>query len=236
MASSHGRGSAGRFHHARSQIHRFLNCVGGDTHSVQNCSFAAADVILPASSAPAKVLPTATRPGPRSAATPRPSSCSAACRSKTPDRAARITEIDPETIRPLARDVAGHRTFIMVTWSGRRRGARPVRRGHRPCRQRPGQRRRRDRGQPGHPAGRGGASDRRLVRSAGAGRGRLARQARQPEGPDAGCRDLEARAGAEPEQLPRRGRKVRGRAPALSCLSPPPLKGRGAPSPDPLSP
>lgn len=44
---SYGWGSAGRFHHAQSQIHRFLNCIGGYTRSVQNYSFAAADVILP---------------------------------------------------------------------------------------------------------------------------------------------------------------------------------------------
>ncbi len=44
---SYGWASAGRFHHAQSQIHRFLNCIGGYTRSVQNYSFAAADVILP---------------------------------------------------------------------------------------------------------------------------------------------------------------------------------------------
>lgn len=44
---SYGWGSAGRFHHAQSQIHRFLNMVGGCTRSVQNYSYAAGDVILP---------------------------------------------------------------------------------------------------------------------------------------------------------------------------------------------
>ena len=44
---SYGWGSAGRFHHAPTQLHRFLNCIGGYTRSVQNYSFAAADVILP---------------------------------------------------------------------------------------------------------------------------------------------------------------------------------------------
>ncbi|MBT9384399.1 molybdopterin-dependent oxidoreductase [Pseudooceanicola sp. CBS1P-1] len=44
---SYGWGSAGRFHHAQSQIHRFLNCIGGYTRSVQNYSYAAADMILP---------------------------------------------------------------------------------------------------------------------------------------------------------------------------------------------
>ncbi|QUS37055.1 molybdopterin-dependent oxidoreductase [Falsirhodobacter algicola] len=44
---SYGWASAGRFHHALSQVHRFLNAVGGCTRSVQNYSFAAADTILP---------------------------------------------------------------------------------------------------------------------------------------------------------------------------------------------
>ena len=44
---SYGWASAGRFHHAQSQIHRFLNAIGGYTRSVQNYSYAAADTILP---------------------------------------------------------------------------------------------------------------------------------------------------------------------------------------------
>ncbi len=44
---SYGWASAGRFHHAQSQIHRFLNLAGGYTASVQNYSYAAGDVILP---------------------------------------------------------------------------------------------------------------------------------------------------------------------------------------------
>nr|WP_255453655.1 molybdopterin-dependent oxidoreductase [Paracoccus sp. S-4012] len=44
---SYGWGSAGRFHHAQSQLHRFLNCIGGYVASRQNYSFAAGDVILP---------------------------------------------------------------------------------------------------------------------------------------------------------------------------------------------
>ena len=44
---SYGWASAGRFHHAQSQVHRFLNTIGGYTRSVQNYSFAAADIILP---------------------------------------------------------------------------------------------------------------------------------------------------------------------------------------------
>ena len=46
-AGSYGWASAGRFHHALSQIHRFMNCIGGYTSSVDTYSFAAAEVILP---------------------------------------------------------------------------------------------------------------------------------------------------------------------------------------------
>lgn len=46
-AGSYGWASAGRFHHAQSQIHRFLNCIGGYTRSVNSYSFAAAEVIIP---------------------------------------------------------------------------------------------------------------------------------------------------------------------------------------------
>ncbi len=46
-AGSYGWASAGRFHHAQSQLHRFLNCIGGYTKSVDTYSFAAAEVIVP---------------------------------------------------------------------------------------------------------------------------------------------------------------------------------------------
>jgi biotin/methionine sulfoxide reductase len=44
---SYGWASAGRFHHAQSQLHRFLNCIGGCTRSLNSYSTAAAQVILP---------------------------------------------------------------------------------------------------------------------------------------------------------------------------------------------
>lgn len=44
---SYGWSSAGRFHHAQSQLHRFLNTLGGYTRSVNNYSFGAASVLLP---------------------------------------------------------------------------------------------------------------------------------------------------------------------------------------------
>lgn len=46
-AGSYGWASAGRFHHAQSQVHRFLNCIGGYTRSKNTYSFAAAEVIVP---------------------------------------------------------------------------------------------------------------------------------------------------------------------------------------------
>ncbi|MDE0307785.1 MAG: molybdopterin guanine dinucleotide-containing S/N-oxide reductase [Albidovulum sp.] len=45
-AGSYGWASAGRFHHAQSQIHRFLNCFGGYTRSENTYSFAAAEVAI----------------------------------------------------------------------------------------------------------------------------------------------------------------------------------------------
>ncbi len=44
--ASYGWSSAGRFHHAQSQTHRFLNAVGGYVRAVQNYSYAAGEVIL----------------------------------------------------------------------------------------------------------------------------------------------------------------------------------------------
>lgn len=47
FGGSYGWASAGRFHHAQSQVHRFLNCLGGYTYSVNSYSTAAAQVIVP---------------------------------------------------------------------------------------------------------------------------------------------------------------------------------------------
>ena len=44
---SYGWASAGRFHHAQSQLKRFLNCIGGFVNSVDTYSFAAAEVVMP---------------------------------------------------------------------------------------------------------------------------------------------------------------------------------------------
>ena len=47
FAGSYGWASAGRFHHAQSQVHRFLNLFGGYTYSVDTYSTAALTVLLP---------------------------------------------------------------------------------------------------------------------------------------------------------------------------------------------
>ncbi|MBH62671.1 MAG: Asp-tRNA(Asn)/Glu-tRNA(Gln) amidotransferase GatCAB subunit C [Alphaproteobacteria bacterium] len=47
FGGSYGWASAGRFHHALSQIHRFLNGFGGYTFSVDTYSTAAARVVIP---------------------------------------------------------------------------------------------------------------------------------------------------------------------------------------------
>ncbi len=47
FGGSYGWASAGRFHHAQSQLHRFLNGAGGYTRSVNTHSYAAAEVLLP---------------------------------------------------------------------------------------------------------------------------------------------------------------------------------------------
>ena len=46
-AGSYGWASAGKFHHAPSQLHRFMNLFGGCTRSVNSYSFASAEVVLP---------------------------------------------------------------------------------------------------------------------------------------------------------------------------------------------
>ncbi|WP_037374305.1 molybdopterin-dependent oxidoreductase, partial [Sediminimonas qiaohouensis] len=47
FGGSYGWGSAGRFHHAQSQIHRFLNSIGGYVAHRNTYSLGAAHVILP---------------------------------------------------------------------------------------------------------------------------------------------------------------------------------------------
>lgn len=47
FGGSYGWASAGRFHHAQGQLHRFLNGLGGYTSSVNTYSSGAAEVIVP---------------------------------------------------------------------------------------------------------------------------------------------------------------------------------------------
>jgi biotin/methionine sulfoxide reductase len=47
FGGSYGWASAGRCHHAQSQLHRFLNCIGGYTRSKFTYSFAAAEAMVP---------------------------------------------------------------------------------------------------------------------------------------------------------------------------------------------
>lgn len=47
FGGSYGWSSAGRFHHAQSQVHRFLNCIGGYSYSVDTYSSGAARRVLP---------------------------------------------------------------------------------------------------------------------------------------------------------------------------------------------
>ena len=47
FGGSYGWASAGRFHHAQSQLHRFLNCLGGYVRSVNTYSYGASSVLLP---------------------------------------------------------------------------------------------------------------------------------------------------------------------------------------------
>ncbi|MCC7461198.1 MAG: molybdopterin-dependent oxidoreductase, partial [Gammaproteobacteria bacterium] len=47
FGGSYGWSSAGRFHHAQSQVHRFLNVTGGYVRSVNSYSAGAAHVIVP---------------------------------------------------------------------------------------------------------------------------------------------------------------------------------------------
>jgi biotin/methionine sulfoxide reductase len=52
FGGSYGWSSAGRVHHAQSQVHRFLNAMGGYVRSVNTYSAGAAEVILPRVLAP----------------------------------------------------------------------------------------------------------------------------------------------------------------------------------------
>ncbi|NML46743.1 molybdopterin-dependent oxidoreductase [Ramlibacter sp. G-1-2-2] len=47
FGGSYGWSSAGRFHHAQSQVHRYLNCLGGYVRHSESYSLGAAKVVMP---------------------------------------------------------------------------------------------------------------------------------------------------------------------------------------------
>ncbi|MBI4191146.1 MAG: molybdopterin-dependent oxidoreductase, partial [Betaproteobacteria bacterium] len=59
FGGSYGWSSAGRYHHAQSQVHRFLNCIGGYTSHVATYSAGASHILLPRIFAPLPQLRTA---------------------------------------------------------------------------------------------------------------------------------------------------------------------------------
>src|SRR5271166_6718802 len=58
FGGSYGWTSAGRFHHAQSQLHRFLNCLGGYVRHVNSYSLGTSTVLLPYVIADVNVLQT----------------------------------------------------------------------------------------------------------------------------------------------------------------------------------
>ncbi|MEO7940651.1 MAG: molybdopterin-dependent oxidoreductase, partial [Burkholderiaceae bacterium] len=56
FGGSYGWSSAGRFHHAQGQVHRFLNAVGGYVRHADSYSLGAARVIMPHIVAPTEEL------------------------------------------------------------------------------------------------------------------------------------------------------------------------------------
>lgn len=60
FGGSYGWSSAGRFHHAQSQVHRFLNQLGGYTRSVNTYSLGAGEVIVPHVTGPDSGYPLST--------------------------------------------------------------------------------------------------------------------------------------------------------------------------------
>lgn len=56
FGGSYGWSSAGRFHHAQSQVHRMLNAIGGYVRSVDSYSLGAARVLMPHIVAPMEEL------------------------------------------------------------------------------------------------------------------------------------------------------------------------------------
>jgi biotin/methionine sulfoxide reductase len=56
FGGSYGWASAGRFHHAQSQVHRFLNCIGGYVRNVDTYSLGAGRALTPHILAPMEIM------------------------------------------------------------------------------------------------------------------------------------------------------------------------------------
>ena len=87
FGGSYGWSSAGRFHHAQSQVHRFLNSIGGYVRHQDSYSLGAARVLMPHIVAPMdELMSHAHAVGRAWPSTASSSSPSAACRTRTPDQ------------------------------------------------------------------------------------------------------------------------------------------------------
>ena len=123
FGGSYGWGSAGRFHHAQSQLHRFLNCLGGYVRSVNTYSYGASSVLLPHVVGDVSLVMAGATAWPviyvRGDADGVP---------KAPEWAAVLTGIPAERIRALARQMAAARTLVTVSWALQRaeHGEQPV--------------------------------------------------------------------------------------------------------------
>jgi len=114
FAGSYGWSSAGRFHHAQSQVHRFMNCVGGYVAHVGTYSLGAAHTLVSENLHDAKFLSTyavgfepfraylmgETDGQPKDAAW-----------------AAHLCDVPAQVIVDLARRMAAVRSFLTTSWS-----------------------------------------------------------------------------------------------------------------------
>jgi Anaerobic dehydrogenases, typically selenocysteine-containing len=109
FGGSYGWASAGRFHHAQSQLHRFLNCLGGYVRSVNNYSFGTSRCCCRTWSGTWAWSWGAPRRGPSSRSTPTCWWRSAGCPRRTPPwpRAASAGTPWPRRWRPPWRADAG---------------------------------------------------------------------------------------------------------------------------------
>src|SRR5205807_1511024 len=117
---SYGWSSAGRFHHAQSQLHRFLNCLGGYVRGEHTYSNGAQSVIMPRVVGSMRDLLDRAFLARYCVGFERFEAyvlgATDGC-PKTPEWAERLSEIPAASIRALARRMAGKRTLINVNYS-----------------------------------------------------------------------------------------------------------------------